>query len=124
LGDLYLKWEDIPKDAKENLEIQLGKNCKEFDMVSHIYLLKGSVCMDYQWNKKKEIREAILQSFSRAFKRGKEEWSDIHFATCIFHLGKTGIQWKYLPKEVKETIFKGIEEPINSFLSLSVLLRG
>jgi hypothetical protein len=124
LGDLRLKWKHIPETARKNLEIQLEKNCQEFDMVSLTYLLSGSVFMKYQWNEKDEIREAILQSISRTFRRGEEEWSGNHFATCIFSLGKAGIKWKELPTDVQETIYKGIGEPTNSFRSLSVLLEG
>jgi hypothetical protein len=124
LGDLQLKWEDIPEGAKKNLEIQLEKNCQEFNMVSLTYLLRGSIFMKYQWHEKDEIREAILQSISRTFRRGKEEWSDNHFATCIFELGKSGMKWNEVPTDVQETIFKGIGEPTNSFRSLSVLLVG
>jgi hypothetical protein len=124
LGDLHLKWEDIPEGAKKNLEIQLENSCKEFDMVSLAYLLRGTVFMKYEWNEKEEIRKAILQSFSRTFRTGKEEWSGNHFATCVFNLGNSGMKWNELPRDVQETIYKGIGEPTNSFRSLSVLLVG
>jgi hypothetical protein len=121
---VQLEWDDIPETVKNNLETQLEKNYKEFDMVSLTYLLRGSVFMKYRWYEKKKIRETILQCFSRAFRPSKEQWSDNHFAACIFDLGKVGMKWVDLPTDVQETIFNEVGERINSFRSLSVLLEG
>jgi hypothetical protein len=118
---MEVNWEDIPLDLGKRLEILLRNSCQDLDMISLVYVLKGSSLMRFRLFEHTETRESIVASFSRLL-RGTKSFS--HFAACVLTFGENEMKWQDLPAETQHTIFEKLEEPISSLCLISSLLLG
>jgi hypothetical protein len=110
------KWEELSVDAQRIMTERFIGIFQDGSVVDLSGLLNGFHQIEYNWKETDLVKQAIFAGIVKHFRSSSSNliW-EIQLANIIFYLGKSGIQWKDIRKDVRDSLFRGIFHCYRSF---------
>ena len=116
LGEMGVKWKDIPVDVQQALESSLLSCVKSMTVIDVSAVLTRSVGMDYRWYARSQIQTALMGRIVELFRtEGKSGAIGRQVANIIYGMGKGRMKTTDIPSEVLRALFDGIKSHATSF---------
>jgi hypothetical protein len=112
------KWVKFSPDAQRIMMERSILTLQAEDAVGLSSLLKAFHQMEFNWTETESVKEAVFAATVKHFGKNKattNPQSGREIANVIYSLGKSGIQWEDLSKDVQDCLFHGISEYHGSF---------
>ena len=113
LGQLGLRWKDIPRSLKEKLLDHLYRllSSEKFIIIALDGCMNGLNTMGYDWKKDERLYESILREiegyYSNKAKISKMNQQSV--PKLVYSLGEGKMQWKELRVESKQALMNGMD---------------
>ncbi len=113
LGQLGLKWKDIPRVLQEKLLDHLYRllSSEKFIIINLNASLNGLNTMEYDWKKDEKLYESILRKIEGYYgnKAKISKMNQESVPKLVYSLGEEKVQWKELRAESKQALMNGME---------------
>jgi hypothetical protein len=93
-------------ESSETKELWLGPNLDSSAIFS--YFLQACRDLDYRWNMKTRVREAIFSAFCQCF-HPNQGFSVRNLLRSLTAIVRVGVKGNDIPADVKMTLFEGIK---------------
>jgi hypothetical protein len=111
------KWKWVPQETKTVIERALSQNWEQMSPRDLSSFLKACSALEYKWFLNKEIMKPVFEVSKRIFNETNplvEDNRQKFLPSYIKELEETGLAWEKVPKDMKQTIFEGIERRSSS----------
>jgi hypothetical protein len=110
------KWKEFSLDVQRTMMKRCIVTLRDGDEVQLSALLNGFKTIDYPWTDSDSVKQAIFAGIVKTFGHGNiNTASGRELANIIYNLGKSGIQWENIRKDVQGSLFRGISHCYRSF---------
>jgi hypothetical protein len=109
LGELEVKWAQLPHLAQRNLEKSWLSWSKAPNEHTLVYFLHGSSLMEYKWNENQKMKESILKGLESCLQKKDRQPADIFVTRAMASLGEVGLSWNELSTEVRSQFIHEVD---------------
>jgi hypothetical protein len=108
LGRMGWKWSEFSSSDQQKMEEEISKDMTDcnIDLVAISAYLNCFLTLDYPLRLKQLMKDSLFIGLP---KRKIDHRDSRQVANIIYSLGKLGIVWKELPREVQGFVYHGIE---------------